>query len=67
MKTEYKNWMPAGMVAGFGYFSSEIGPATLFAAYKFIKQAEKKGASRDEICDGLKEKFGEKNPDVKVQ
>ncbi len=39
----------------------------MFAAYKFIKQAEKKGASRDEICAGLKEKFGEKNPDVKVQ
>jgi len=52
---------------GIGYFSSEIGPSTLFAAYKFIKQSEKIGAAREEICAGLKEKFGEKNPDVKVQ
>ena len=52
---------------GIGCFSSEIGPSTLFAAYKFIKQSEKKGTAREEICQGLKEKFGEKNPDVKVQ
>lgn len=30
---------------GIGYFSSEIGPSTLFAAYKFVKQSEKKGVS----------------------
>ena len=52
---------------GIGYFSSEIGPSTLFQAYKTIKQMEKKGTSRSEICETLKEKFGEKNPDVKVQ
>ena len=52
---------------GIGYFFSEIGPSTLFAAYKFIKQSEQKGVSRPEICAGLKEKFGKKNPDVKVQ
>lgn len=52
---------------GIGYFSSEIGPSTLFAAYKFIKQSEKRGVPRGEICQGLREKFGEKNPDVKVQ
>ena len=52
---------------GIGYFSSEIGPSTLFAAYKFIKQSEKNGKAHEEICDGLREKFGEKNPDVKVQ
>ena len=51
---------------GIGYFSSEIGPSTLFAAYKFIKQSEKKGVSRKEICAGLQEQFGEKNPNVKV-
>ena len=51
---------------GIGYFSSEIGPSTLFAAYKFIKQSEKKDITRDEICNGLREKFGEKNPDIKV-
>lgn len=51
---------------GIGYFSSEIGSSALFAAYKYIKQAEKKGIARDKICTGLKEKFGEKNPDVKV-
>ncbi len=52
---------------GIGYFSSEIGPSTLFAAYKTIKNMEKKGRERSEICSVLKEKFGEKNPDVKVQ
>ena len=51
---------------GIGYFSSEIGPSTLFAAYKTIKSMESKGKTRSEIADVLKEKFGEKNPDVKV-
>ena len=51
---------------GIGYFSSEIGPSTLFAAYKTIKKMEKQGKERSEICETLKEKFGEKNPDVKV-
>ena len=45
---------------GIGYFSSEIGPSTLFAVYKTIKK------ERSEIVEALKEKFGEKNPDVKV-
>ena len=52
---------------GIGYFSSEIGPSTLFAAYKTIKNMEKQGKERSKICETLKEKFGEKNPDVKVQ
>ncbi len=52
---------------GIGYFSSEIGPSTLFAAYKTIKNMEKQGTERDQICIALKENFGEKNPDVKVQ
>lgn len=51
---------------GIGYFSSEIGPSTLFAAYKTIKNMESKGKNRAEIAEVLKEKFGEKNPDVKV-
>ena len=51
---------------GIGYFSSEIGPSTLFAAYKTIKNMEKQNKARGEICETLKEKFGEKNPDVKV-
>ena len=51
---------------GIGYFSSEIGPSTLFAAYKTIKNMEKQGKERAEIYETLKEKFGEKNPDVKV-
>ncbi len=51
---------------GIGYFSSEIGPSTLFAAYKTIKNMEKQEKPRSEICEALKEKFGEKNPDVKV-
>jgi len=52
---------------GIGYFSSEIGPSTLFAAYKTIKNMEKQGKDRKLITEDLKEKFGEKNPDVKVQ
>ncbi len=52
---------------GIGYFSSEIGPSALFQAYKTIKQLEKQGKSRGEIAGVLKEKFGEKNPEVKVQ
>ena len=51
---------------GIGYFSSEIGPSTLFAAYKTIKNMESKGKSRAEIAEVLKERFGEKNHDVKV-
>lgn len=51
---------------GIGYFSSEIGPSTLFAVYKTIKNMEKQGKERSEIVEALKEKFGEKNPDVKV-
>ncbi len=51
---------------GIGYFSSEIGPSTLFQAYKGIKNMEKQGKDRNEICGMLKEKFGERNPDVKV-
>lgn len=51
---------------GIGYFSSEVGPSPLFQAYKLIKKQEERGVSREEICEMLKEKFGEKNPDVKV-
>jgi len=51
---------------GIGYFSSEIGPSTLFKAYKFIKRQEKQGTSREEIIAQLREQFGEKNPDVRV-
>lgn len=52
---------------GIGYFSSEIGLSTLFQAYKTIKKMEQQGKTREEIVTILKEKFGEKNPDVKVQ
>lgn len=51
---------------GIGYFSSEIGPSPLFQAYKFIKRQETQGMERAEICRMLREKFGEKNPDVSV-
>lgn len=51
---------------GIGHFSSEIGPSTLFAAYKTIKLGERQGKSREEINRVLLEKFGEQNPDVKV-
>ena len=32
-----------------------IGPSTLFAGYKTIKNMEKQGKERIEICDTLKE------------
>lgn len=51
---------------GIGFFSSEIGPSTLFKAYKMIKQQESKGTPRKKIVEQLQENFGEKNPDVKV-
>lgn len=51
---------------GIGYFSSEIGPSTLFKAYKTIKKMEQKGIEREKICAKLKEEFGDKNPDIKV-
>lgn len=51
---------------GIGFFSSEIGPSTLFQAYKLIKSREKQSKSRDEICAELQEKFGEKNPEIQV-
>ena len=51
---------------GIGYFSSEIGPSTLFKAYKTIKQQEKLGKDREEIKAMLLENFGEKNPDVRA-
>lgn len=52
---------------GISYFSSEIGPSQLFQAYKLIKTREKSGKQRSEIGKELTEKFGEKNPEVKVQ
>ncbi len=51
---------------GVGFFSSEIGPSALFSAYKLIKNCEKQGKSRDEICLVLRERFGEKNEEVRV-
>ena len=51
---------------GIGFFSSEIGPSALFQAYKFIKNGEKQGKSREDICSALREKFGEKNPEMQV-
>jgi len=51
---------------GIGYFSSEIGPSVLFQAYRLIKNQEKQGKPRKEICTALKEKYGEKNPEVQV-
>lgn len=49
---------------GVGYFSSEIGPSALFAAYKLVKQLEDKGMERKQIVDKLMEEFGENNPSV---
>ena len=49
---------------GMGHFSSEIAQSPLFMAYQFIKKSEKNGLAKKDIMEKLKEKFGEKNPDV---
>ena len=49
---------------GMGYFASEIGPSSLFAAYQFVKTQESKGVEHSEIVKKLIERFGEKNPNV---
>ena len=49
---------------GVGYFASEIGPSSLFAAYQFVKTQEDRGIDRSKIVKKLIEKFGETNPDV---
>lgn len=51
---------------GIGFFSSEIGPSTLFQAYKTIKHMEGQGKQREDIVAKLKETYGEKHPDVKI-
>ncbi len=52
---------------GIGFFASEIGPSTLFKAYKMIKTHEAKGKSRSDIMEMLMDKFGEGNPEVSVK
>lgn len=47
---------------GIGFFSSEIAPSPLFQAYKAIKQMEKQGKGREEICMVLKKKYADKKP-----
>lgn len=49
---------------GIGFFSSEIGPSTLFGAYKKIKSSELAGKERKQIQKELMEMFGEANPGV---
>jgi alkylhydroperoxidase/carboxymuconolactone decarboxylase family protein YurZ len=51
---------------GVGTFASEIGPSSLFGAYRLIKTSENRGKSREEVMNALLEKFGEKNPEVNV-
>ena len=40
--------------------------SALFQAYKLIKNGENQGKSREDICSALREKFGEKNPEMQV-
>jgi hypothetical protein len=49
---------------GIGHFSSEIGPSTVFGAYKQIKTREQEGLDRKKILEELMETFGDKNPNV---
>ena len=41
-------------------------PCLLYTSYKLIKNGEKQGKSREDICSALREKFGEKNPEMQV-
>lgn len=49
---------------GIGHFSSEIGPSTLFGAYRLIKKRERQGLEKKEIITDVMETFGERNPHV---
>lgn len=49
---------------GVGHFSSEIGPSTVFGAYKQIKKREQEGLERRIILNEIMDAFGDKNPDV---
>lgn len=49
---------------GIGNFSSEIGPSTVFGAYRHIKKRESEKMESGEILKELMAKFGDKNPDV---
>lgn len=49
---------------GIGFFSSEIGPSTVFGAYKLLKTREQEGMDKKEIMDELLTSFGERNPGV---
>ena len=51
---------------GVGTFASEIGPSSLFGAYRLIKTRESKGATREEVVRELMDNFGEQNPEVNV-
>ena len=51
---------------GIGTFASEIGPSSLFAAYKRIRVLEAKGKPHNEIVSVLMAEFGENNPKVSV-
>jgi alkylhydroperoxidase/carboxymuconolactone decarboxylase family protein YurZ len=51
---------------GVGTFASEIGPSSLFGAYRLIKTLESEGKSHDEVMNALLEQFGDKNPEVNV-
>ncbi len=49
---------------GAGEFASEIGPSSLFAAYRMAKEMEGNGAGREKVVEALKKHFGEENPAV---
>ncbi len=49
---------------GVGTFASEIGPSTLFGAYRKIKRLERKEMPRAAIVEALLKDFGEANPEV---
>ncbi len=49
---------------GIGHFSSEIGPSTVFGAYKQIKKRAQEGMAKDKILEEIMETFGDKNPAV---
>ena len=56
----------AGMESGHRLFQQRDWPIALFQAYKLIKNGEKQGKSREDICSAMREKFGEKNPEMQV-
>lgn len=56
----------AGMESGHRLFQQRDRPLGAVSGVQAHKNGEKQGKSREDICSALREKFGEKNPEMQV-